>query len=115
MPRRRAAAILCRPQRRAAQHDEERPDTGSKRWFHAAGAGYSSPLRHRRGRPVLGQSERVVAPARPPARGSVMKTVPGRRFALMTMGLGMVAGPTGFAAVRDGVANAAEPSLPPPD
>src|SRR5882672_10501072 len=44
-----------------------------------------------------------------------MKTVPGRRFALMTMGLGMVAGATGFAAVCDGVANAAEPSLLPPD
>jgi hypothetical protein len=44
-----------------------------------------------------------------------MKTVPGRRFALMTMGLGMVAGATGFAALHDGVANAAEPSLLPPE
>src|SRR6266403_1813592 len=43
-----------------------------------------------------------------------MKTVPGRRFALKTMGLGMVAGATGFAALRDGVASAAEPSLLPP-
>jgi hypothetical protein len=39
----------------------------------------------------------------------------GRRFALMTMGLGMVAGATGFAALRDGVASAAEPSLLPPE
>ena len=44
-----------------------------------------------------------------------MKTVPGRRFALMTMGLGMVAGATGFAALPDGVASAAEPSLLPPE
>jgi hypothetical protein len=44
-----------------------------------------------------------------------MKTAPGRRFALMTMGLGMVAGATGFAALHDGVANAAEPSLLPPE
>src|SRR5580704_13324592 len=36
-----------------------------------------------------------------------------RRFALMTMGLGMVAGATGLAALRDGVASAAEPSLLP--
>jgi hypothetical protein len=43
-----------------------------------------------------------------------MKTMPGRRFALMTMGLGMVAGATGFAALHDGVASAAEPSLLPP-
>jgi hypothetical protein len=42
-----------------------------------------------------------------------MKTAPGRRVALMTMGLGMVAGATGFAALRDGVASAAEPSLLP--
>ena len=42
-----------------------------------------------------------------------MKTEPGRRFALMTMGLGMVAGATGLAALRDGVASAAEPSLLP--
>jgi hypothetical protein len=32
----------------------------------------------------------------------------------MTMGLGMVAGATGFAALHDGVASAAEPSLLPP-
>ena len=44
-----------------------------------------------------------------------MKTAPGRRFALMTMGLGMVAGATGFAAPHDGAASAAEPSLLPPD
>src|SRR5438132_13571980 len=44
-----------------------------------------------------------------------MKTVPGRRFALMTMGLGMVAGATGFTALPDGVASAAEPSLLPPE
>src|ERR1700738_11133 len=43
-----------------------------------------------------------------------MKTAPGRRVALMTMGLSMVAGATGFAALRDGVASAAEPSLLPP-
>ena len=42
-----------------------------------------------------------------------MKTAPGRRVALMTIGLGMVAGATGFAALRDGVASAAEPSLLP--
>jgi hypothetical protein len=29
-----------------------------------------------------------------------MKTAPGRRFALLTMGLGMVAGATGFAALH---------------
>jgi hypothetical protein len=40
-----------------------------------------------------------------------MKTLPGRRRALMTMGLGMVAGATGFAALHDGVASAGEPSL----
>src|ERR1700756_2465403 len=44
-----------------------------------------------------------------------MKTAPGRRFALMTMGLGMVAGATGFAALHDGAAQAAEPSLLPPE
>src|SRR3984893_9114232 len=43
-----------------------------------------------------------------------MKTVPGRRFALITIGLGMVAGATGFAA-HDGVASAAESSLLPPE
>jgi hypothetical protein len=43
-----------------------------------------------------------------------MKTVPGRRFALMTMGLGMVAGATGLATLHDGAASAAEPSLVPP-
>jgi hypothetical protein len=42
-----------------------------------------------------------------------MKTVPGRRLALKTMGLGVVAGATGFAALRDGVTSAAEPSLLP--
>jgi hypothetical protein len=49
-----------------------------------------------------------------PARGSVMKTAPGRRFALMTMGLGMAAGAAGLAALQDGAARAAEPSLEPP-
>jgi hypothetical protein len=44
-----------------------------------------------------------------------MKTAPGRRFALVTMGLGMVASATGFAALDDGVASAAEPSLLPPE
>ena len=44
-----------------------------------------------------------------------MKTVPGRRFALMTMGLGMVAGATGLAALPNGMAGAAEPSLLPPE
>jgi hypothetical protein len=43
-----------------------------------------------------------------------MKTAPGRRFALVTMGLGMVAGATGFAALHAGVASAAKPSLLPP-
>jgi hypothetical protein len=43
-----------------------------------------------------------------------MKTLPARRKALMTMGLGMVAGATGFAALHDGVASAGEPSLLPP-
>jgi len=43
-----------------------------------------------------------------------MKTLPARRRALMTMGLGMVAGATGFAALHDGVASAGEPSLLPP-
>jgi hypothetical protein len=42
-----------------------------------------------------------------------MKT--GRRFALMTMGLSLVAGATGFAALHDGVASAIEPPLLPPD
>jgi hypothetical protein len=41
-----------------------------------------------------------------------MKTAPGRRFALMTMGLGMAAG---LAALPDGAARAAEPSLLPPE
>jgi hypothetical protein len=44
-----------------------------------------------------------------------MDTAPGRRFALMTMGLGMVAGATGFAALLDGVESAAEASLLPPE
>ncbi len=43
-----------------------------------------------------------------------MKTAPGRRFAIMTMGLGMVSGATGFDALRAGAAGAAEPSLLPP-
>jgi hypothetical protein len=43
-----------------------------------------------------------------------MKTAPGRRSVLMTIGLGMVAGATGFAALPDGAASAAEPSLLPP-
>ncbi len=42
-----------------------------------------------------------------------MKTAPGRRFALMTMGLGMVAGAAGLAALHDGVASAAGVSLLP--
>ena len=44
-----------------------------------------------------------------------MKTVPGRRSVLMMMGLGMVAGASGFAARHDGAASAAEPSLLPPE
>jgi hypothetical protein len=44
-----------------------------------------------------------------------MKTAPGRRFVLTTMGFGMVAGATGFAALHDAVASAAEPSLLPPE
>jgi len=44
-----------------------------------------------------------------------METSPGRRFALMTIGLGVVAGAAGFAALPDGVASAAEPSLLPPE
>ena len=44
-----------------------------------------------------------------------MKTAPRRGFALMTMGLGMVAGATGSAALHDGLASAAEPSLLPPE
>ena len=43
-----------------------------------------------------------------------MKTGPGRRFALKTMGLGMVGGVTGFAGLHDRVASAAEPCLLPP-
>src|SRR5258708_12946964 len=50
-----------------------------------------------------------------PARGSVMKTALGRRFALMTMGLGMAAGAAGLASLHDGAARAAEPSLLPPE
>jgi hypothetical protein len=42
-----------------------------------------------------------------------VKTAPGRRFALLTMGLGMVAGTVGVAALHDGAARAAEPSLLP--
>src|SRR5260221_3653096 len=44
-----------------------------------------------------------------------MKTAPGRRFALMTMGLGMAAGAGGLGAVNDGAGRAAEPSLLPPE
>src|SRR5258708_30501969 len=44
-----------------------------------------------------------------------MKTALGRRFALMTMGLGMAAGAAGLAALYDGMASAAEPSLLPPE
>lgn len=44
-----------------------------------------------------------------------METVPGRRFALMTMGLGMAAGAAGLAALPDGTARAAEPVLLPPE
>src|SRR5258708_8533563 len=43
-----------------------------------------------------------------------MKTAPGRRRALMTMGLGMAAGAAGLAALDGGVASAAEASLLPP-
>jgi hypothetical protein len=43
-----------------------------------------------------------------------MKIAPGRRFALMTMGLGMAADAAGLAALDDGAARAAEPSLLPP-
>jgi hypothetical protein len=42
-----------------------------------------------------------------------MKTESGGRFALMTMGLGMVAGATGFAALRDdGSGSARNKTLP---
>src|SRR5882762_3694669 len=44
-----------------------------------------------------------------------MQTAPGRRSALMTMGLGMAAGAAGLAALPDGAARAAEPSLLPPE
>jgi hypothetical protein len=43
-----------------------------------------------------------------------MKTALGRRFALMTMGFGMAAGAAGLAALHDGAAGAAAPSLLPP-
>lgn len=43
-----------------------------------------------------------------------MKTAPGRRFALVRIGLGIVAGAAGLAALDDGAASAAEPSLLPP-
>src|SRR5260370_18489290 len=46
---------------------------------------------------------------------SVMKTAPGRRVALRTMGLGMVAGAAGLAALHDGAVRAGEPSLVPPE
>jgi hypothetical protein len=42
-----------------------------------------------------------------------MKAVPGRRFALKTMGFGIAAGATGIAALDHDVASAAEPSLLP--
>jgi hypothetical protein len=42
-----------------------------------------------------------------------MKTAPGRRFALMTMGLGVAAGAAGLVALHDGAAGVAEPSLLP--
>ncbi|MEN3380678.1 MAG: hypothetical protein V7608_722 [Hyphomicrobiales bacterium] len=44
-----------------------------------------------------------------------METVLARRFALMTMGLGIAAGAAGLAALHDGAARAAEPSLLPPE
>ena len=43
-----------------------------------------------------------------------MKAAPRRRSVLTTVGLGMVAGVTGFVVGHDGVARAAEPSLLPP-
>jgi hypothetical protein len=43
-----------------------------------------------------------------------MKTVRGRRFAVMTMGLGMAAGAASLVVLHDGAARAAEPSLLPP-
>ena len=43
-----------------------------------------------------------------------MDTAPGRRLALMTMGLVVAAGAAGLAAQHDGAARAAEPSLLPP-
>jgi hypothetical protein len=43
-----------------------------------------------------------------------MKTAPGRRLALVTMGLAIVAGAAGLATRPDEVAGAAEPSLLPP-
>src|SRR5215831_16787643 len=54
--------------RRVAQYDEKRPDTWSKRSFHAAGACHSPQLRHRFdgavvGRPLLGKLERGAASA----------------------------------------------------
>jgi hypothetical protein len=44
-----------------------------------------------------------------------VKTAPGRRFALMTMGLGVAAGAAGLTALHAGAAGAAEPSLLPPE
>jgi hypothetical protein len=44
-----------------------------------------------------------------------MKTAPGRRFAIMTMGLGIAAGAAGLTALQNGAAEAAEPSLLPPE
>ena len=48
-------------------------------------------------------------------RRSIMKPAPGRRVALMRMGLGMAAGAAGLAALHDRTARAAEPSLLPPE
>ena len=44
-----------------------------------------------------------------------MKPVPGRRAALMRIGLGMAAGAAGLAALHDRTARAGEPSLLPPE
>jgi hypothetical protein len=44
-----------------------------------------------------------------------MKTAPGRRFAVMTMGLGVIAGVAGLAPLHDGAARAGEPTLVPPE
>jgi uncharacterized membrane protein YccC len=63
-------------------------------------------------RSAIADARLWIAEGSPQAsRGSIMKTAPGRRFALMTMGFGVVAGAAGFPALDDGVARAAEPSL----